>query len=69
MFWWFERDGEFLRCETRDSGGVFELRITEPDGAERVERCDDSSELLDRQIVLEKALIGQGWSGPHGSNH
>jgi hypothetical protein len=69
VFWWFERDGAFVRCETRDSGDAYELRITEPDGAERVERCGDASELMDRQIVLEKALTGQGWSGPHGSNH
>jgi hypothetical protein len=69
VFWWFERDGAFVRCETRDSGDAYELRITEADGTERVERFSDSLELVDRQIVLEKALKGQGWNGPHGSHH
>ena len=33
MFWWFERNGRFMRCETRHvRGGDYELVITASDG-------------------------------------
>lgn len=67
MIWFFERKGSYVRCETRKSDdGMFELLITEPDGTERVERFDDSSELARRQVELEHGYAAAGWTGPHG---
>ncbi|MGE5244098.1 MAG: hypothetical protein ACM3SQ_07715 [Betaproteobacteria bacterium] len=66
MVWFFERKGEYLRCETRQVDGGFELVITEPGGTERVERFDDSAAMARRQVELERGLTGNGWSGPYG---
>jgi len=70
MIWFFERKGEYVRCETRKSAdGAFELVITDPDGAERVERFADSAALAKRQVELEHGLTADGWTGPHGRVH
>lgn len=67
MVWFFERNGEYLRCETRQAGdGGFELVITEPGGAERVERFDDSAAMARRQVELERGFALDGWAGPYG---
>jgi len=69
VFWWFERNGTYLRCEALDSpDGGFELRICDPDGTERIERFPDSAELTRRQQAVEDELAADGWSGPHGWN-
>jgi hypothetical protein len=69
VFWWFERRGEFLRCETRErTGGGYELLVIAPDGIEQVERFDASSDLAHRQADLERELADDGWTGPHGWN-
>jgi hypothetical protein len=67
MIWFFERSGQFVRCETRQAaGGGFELVITGPDGTERVEYFADSAAMARRQVELEHGLTADGWSGPHG---
>lgn len=69
MFWWFERNGVFLRCEVVDSpGGGYDLRISDPNGIERVEHFPDSSGLARRQQTVERELAAEGWTGPHGWN-
>lgn len=69
MFWWFERNGQYMRCEAREAGpGVFELAIIRSDGTEQVERFTDSEDLTARQQELERELLAEGWSGPHGWN-
>ncbi len=65
MFWWFERNGAFLRFETRNVPNGFELHVIQPDGSERVDRFDDSRQLSKRQADLEAALAADGWTGPH----
>jgi hypothetical protein len=63
MIWFFEKKGQFVRCETRKADdGSYELVITEADGTERVERFADSASLAKRQVILEQ----EGWTGPHG---
>ena len=54
MVWFYERQGSFIRCETRNAaaGGGFELVIIQPDGSERVEHFDDSATLARRQAEL-----------------
>lgn len=67
MFWWFERGGQYLRCETREAAaGRFELRLMRPDGSEQVENFDDPSHLTRRQLEVERDLTAEGWTGPHG---
>ena len=47
MVFFFERGGQFIRCESRtaDGGAGYELAIIYPDGREDVERFDDPDEL------------------------
>ena len=67
MIWFFERQGEYVRCETRKTAdGAYELVITKADGTEDVERFDDSSTLAKRQVEIEQGLTADGWTGPHG---
>jgi hypothetical protein len=68
MVWFFEKQGSFLRFETRDSekGEGFELVVTHPDGKQQIERFDDSALLLKRQAELESFYADSGWSGPFG---
>ncbi len=69
MFWWFQRNGQYLRYEARpapDRG--FEFCIIEADGTERIERFNDSGELAKRQLEFERQIVKEGWSGPHGWN-
>lgn len=67
MIWFFERKGQYVRCETRKAtDGAYELVITDADGAERVERFQESASLAKRQVELEHALTAEGWTGPHG---
>ena len=69
MFWWFERAGEYLRCEAVPmSAGGFELRLVHPDGTESVERFSDSSDLAARQDQVITDVVHAGWNGPHGWN-
>lgn len=68
MVWFYERQGTFIRCETRETvnGIGFELVIMQPDGSEKVERYDDSASLDRRQQELQSNLATDGWQGPFG---
>ena len=67
MIWFFERKGQYVRCETRKAtDGCYELVITDANGTERVERFDDSTSLAKRQVDLEHTFVADGWTGPHG---
>lgn len=67
MVWFYERQGAFIRCETRDApNGGFELVVIHPDGSEQVEHFDDSAALSRRQAELESSLSHDGWTGPFG---
>jgi hypothetical protein len=67
MIWFFERKGEYVRCETRRGpNDSYELVVTNPDGSERVERFTDSAAMAKRQVEIEHGLTADGWTGPHG---
>ena len=68
MVWFFEKQGAFIRCETRDArdGDGFELVIIQPDGTEQIERFRDSTLLTKRQAELESSFNDDGWAGPFG---
>ena len=66
VIWFYERQGEHLRCEIRQQieGDRFALVVTLPDGTERTEVFDDSYALNRRSLELEKMLNEKGWNGP-----
>ena len=66
VIWFYERNGEHLRCEIRQQieGDRFALVVTLPDGTERVEMFDDSYALNRRSMEIERMLSGKGWNGP-----
>ncbi len=68
MVWFYERQGNFIRCETRTAavGTGFELAVIQPDGSEHVEHFDDSATLARRQTELQDTLTHDGWTGPFG---
>jgi hypothetical protein len=68
VVFFFERRGQFIRCESRPSsdGDGLELLILYPDGREEIERFSSSEELNRRQLELEHDLTSAGWFGPHG---
>jgi hypothetical protein len=69
MFWWFQRDGQFVRYEARTiTAGVYELVERLADGTEVIERFTSESALKDRERALIRELDAQGWTGPHGWN-
>ena len=68
MVWFYERQGAFIRCETRTAanGVGFELVTIQPDGSEQVEYFDNSDSLMKRQEELQTSLTHDGWTGPFG---
>jgi hypothetical protein len=67
VFWWFEREGAYTRCEVLDlPTGGFELRIVNHDGTEQVEHFSNVAELAKRQEAVNAQLRNAGWVGPHG---
>src|SRR5262249_17368360 len=67
MFWWFERNGEYLRLEVLEpQPGTFELRLIQADGLVTVETFSNADDLATRQAQLQSLMTDEGWSGPHG---
>ena len=67
MIWFYERQGEHLRCEIRQmiEGDKYALVVTMPDGSERTELFDDGGSLNRRSVELEQMLRTKGWNGPY----
>lgn len=67
VIWFYERQGEHLRCEIRQmvEGDKFALVVTMPDGSERTEWFDDGGALNRRSLELEQMLQTRGWNGPY----
>src|SRR5438105_7395519 len=69
MFWWFKRGSDYVRYESRQiAEHAYELRVIDAGGSERVERFETERDLTDRQRELERGLLEEGWTGPHGWN-
>ena len=66
MFYFFERNEKFIRCELRPGGEGYELVILGEDGVEKTERYETEEELTARWAALQQTLKRQGWWGPHG---
>jgi hypothetical protein len=63
MIWFFDRDGEKLRCEISHDrhNGRYKVVITRPDGSEDIEEVDEPTELIERSVQLMNSLRGEGW--------
>jgi len=69
VFWWFEKGGQYLRCESRAAAeGGFEFRVLQPDGTEYVARFDDAEDLEKHRHAVIHDVTQSGWQGPHGWN-
>ena len=67
MLWWFTKGDQVLRYEARTiAADTFELTVTMPDGAERVERFTDQTAWADREAALRVSLESDGWTWSHG---
>jgi hypothetical protein len=67
VFWWFERNGEYLRLEVLEpQPGTYELRLIQADGLVTVETFANADDLARRQAQLQALMADEGWSGPHG---
>ena len=67
MIWFFERQRARLRYEIRrqTDGPDYELVITFPDGRQEIELYADSSAVVERSLMLDRALKDEGWVRPH----
>jgi hypothetical protein len=68
VVFFFERQAQFIRCESRpaDGGTGYELMVLYPDGREEIEHFLDTVDLNRRERELETSLTSAGWFGPHG---
>jgi hypothetical protein len=66
MLWIFERKGEQMRCEIRREGvgAGYEMVLTAPDGSQRMERFDETNDLIKRTLDLQLDLLESGWRQP-----
>ena len=66
MLWIFERQGEQMRCEIRREGvgSGYEMIVTAPDGSQRMERFDETNDLIKRTLDLQRDLLETGWRQP-----
>jgi hypothetical protein len=62
MTWLFTKGGQRMSCEVREAMLWYELVVTSPDGAARVERYTERAGMLRRQHELLCAWKAQGWS-------
>ena len=66
MLWIFERKGEQMRCEIRREGvgSGYEMIVTAPDGSQRMERFNETNDLIKRTLDLQRDLLETGWRQP-----
>jgi len=62
MFWWFQRNREYIRHDVRTIANGYELVVLLPDGTERIERFRDQTVLEDRGAALVRDLEDDGWT-------
>ena len=67
MFYFFEREHEFVRIEFdgSDQGG-YHLTVTDPAGGERTETFASADAAYARWLELQERYQRDGWWGPSG---
>ena len=55
-----------MRCEIRREGAGtgFEMIVTTADGSQRMERFDETNELIRRTLDLQREMLESGWRQP-----
>ena len=68
MFYFFEKEQQFLQCEVRaaDHPDTFAIIVTEPGGQVRARYVTGSQEVMREWLALQEDLAAAGWWGPHG---
>lgn len=68
MFYFFEKNRQFLQCEIRttDSPETFAIVVTEPNGCQRSQYIIGSTAVSRAWQRLQQDLVADGWWGPHG---
>ena len=66
MFYFFEKDQQYIRCEIKEAAGSWEVLRIEPDGVEQVERFHTSRSAYARWQELQVRFKHDGWFGPYG---
>jgi hypothetical protein len=66
MFYFFEKDQQYIRCEIKEAAGSWELLRIELDGVEQVERFHTSQSAYARWQELQARFKHDGWFGPYG---
>ncbi len=66
MFYFCQRDADFMRCEVRTAvdGGGYEICFVARDGAQRIERPATSAQVHERWLELHASFVRDGWFGP-----
>ena len=66
MLWIFQREGEQMTCEIRREGAGtgYEMIVTRPDGSQRMERFDQTNDLIKRTLEFQRELMESGWKQP-----
>jgi hypothetical protein len=66
MLWIFERKGEQMSCEIRreGEGSGYEMILTSPDGSQRMERFEQTTEMIKRTLEFQGELLETGWRQP-----
>lgn len=65
MLWWFGRNEESLRLETRydNETAEFVAIVRHPDGREQVERFTEADDFRSWLVAFERDLESQSWTG------
>ena len=63
MIWFFSRDTDELRIETRydNDTGDYVLVVNWPDGRRQTERFSTLSDFRQRVVELQHTINGEGW--------
>jgi len=68
MFYFFERESEYVRCELRPApaGPAIDVLIVEENQPDRIERYPDWASAHARWRQLQAQFKEDGWTGPLG---
>ncbi|MEO6237397.1 MAG: hypothetical protein ABIQ52_10405 [Vicinamibacterales bacterium] len=66
MFYFFEKDQRYIRCEIKEEADGWDLLRVEADGIEQIEHFPTSQSAFARWQELQAGLKHEGWFGPYG---
>jgi hypothetical protein len=66
MFYFFEKDQQYIRCEIKEGPSGWELLRIETDGLEKIEHFPTSQTAFARWQEIQAGFKLDGWFGPYG---